>query len=198
MFSVTLNEAIEMRRGGFLAKAYQGLSVSTALCLRLTDPLAVLLRAFSEHANHYGTAPNVAPLDPVNFQSSKGKSCAKMSNLLSCVLLTQRANFLHKIGDLQELVEYLGRDFCGTVEELVTGAAGDSPGLWETAGTDHFDLNTCLRESFVLLKSFLRALPEGQLAAFERSVTASMEAPCLKSPAQPAIRHRRAAQFASE
>jgi len=199
MFSVTLNEAIELRQGGLLEKAYQALRVSSALCLRLTDPLSAMLQAFSKHAGHYGTAPSVAPLDPVNFQSTRGKSCAKMNHLLSCVLLTQRANFLYKIGDLQELVEYLGRDFCHAVEELVPGANGHSAGFWEAASTDHFDLNTCLRESFVLLKSFLRALPEEQLAAFKSSVTAQMDVPCAKATPRPvAIRHRRTHQFASE
>lgn len=199
MFSVTLNEAIELRRVGLLGKAYQALCVSPALCARLTGPLSALLRAFSEHANHYGTAPNTAPLDPVNFQSNRGQGCARMNSLLSKVLLTQRAHFLRKINDLQELVEELGRDFCESAEELVTGKASEPARLWEAAGTDHFDLNTCLRESFVLLKSFLRALPEDQLCVFERSVTTQMNMPSSEPDTrQPVIRHRRTPQFAGE
>jgi hypothetical protein len=199
MFSVTLNEAFELRRAGLLAKSYQALCVSQALCARLADPLSALLGAFSEHASHYGTAPNAAPLDPANFQSTRGQSCARMNNLLSRILLTQRAHFLHKIGDLQELVEDLGRDFCRSAEELATGVAGDAARLWEATNAAHFDLNTCLRESFVLLKSFLRAIPGEQLSAFECLLTTHMNTPCPKPAArQPVIRHRRMPQFAGE
>ncbi len=199
MFSVTLNEAIELCQGGFLAKSFQALCVAPALCARLTDPLSALLRAFSEHASHYGTVPNTAPLNPANFWSSRGQRCARMSNLLSHVLLTQRAHFLHKIGALQEMVEDLGRDFCNCAEELATGVANDPAMLWQATNADHFDLNTCLREAFVLLRSFLLVLPEDQLPVFERSVTRQMRAAGSESPArQLVIRHRRMPQFAGE
>jgi len=34
----------------------------------------------------------------------------------------------------------------------------------------HYDLNTCLREAIVVFKSFLIALPEDQLGAFQNAV----------------------------
>lgn len=184
MFSVTLNEALELRRGGLLAKAYQALRVSSALCSRLIVPLSALLDAFADHASYYGTAPSVAPLDPANFQSSRSRGCARLSNLLGRILLTRRAHFLHKITDLQELVVDLGSDFCNATEELASGAAPNPSSLWEAADADHFDLNTCLRESFVLLKSFLRAIPEEQLSVFENSVISRRNASHLGPPPQ--------------
>jgi hypothetical protein len=174
MFSVALNEAIDLHHAGLLMKSLQALRVASALSARLTEPLTALLGAFSDHAGHFGTAPSVAPLHPANFLSSRGQGCARISSLLSRVLLTQRSTFLHKIGDLQELVEDLERDFYRSVEALVTHN-GDNPArLWEAAIVDHFDLNTCLRESLVLLKSFLRAIPEEQVSVFEGSVTTRM------------------------
>jgi hypothetical protein len=61
----------------------------------LTQTLAGLLRALSEHAKHYGTIPNAALLDPANFQGQRGQRSARMSSLLDHVLLSQRLQFLH-------------------------------------------------------------------------------------------------------
>ena len=49
---------------------------------------------------------------------------------------------------------------------------------WEILDASHYDLNACLRESVVLFKSFLHALPEDQLQEFLSTVqeqTASAE-----------------------
>jgi hypothetical protein len=199
MLSITLNEAIELRQAGRLTKSFQTMCVAPALCERLTDSLSALLRALGEHANHYGTVPNAAPLDPENFNSTKGQRSARMSSLLSHVLLTQRAQFLHKVGTLREMVEDLGRDFQESAEELASGAAAAQAMHWQATDTDHFDMNTCLREAIVLLKSFLLALPEDQIPAFQRTVSSQMLPPKSKSPArQLVIRHRRMAQIAGE
>jgi hypothetical protein len=199
MLSITLNEAIELRHAGRLAKCCQTLCVTPALCSRLTDYLSALLRALGEHANHYGTVPNAAPLDPANFNSPKGQRSARMSSLLSHVLLTQRSQFLHKVGTLEEMVEDLGRDYCDSAEDLSSGTAIDPAMLWEAADAEHFDMNTCLREAIVLLKSFLLALPDDQIPAFEHTVSCQMLAPKSKPAArQFVIRHRRTAQIAGE
>lgn len=199
MFSVTLNEAIHLHQAGFLIKSLQALSVCPSLCTRLTKPLTALLGAFNEHASHFGTTPNVAPLDPSNFESSRGQGCARISALLSRVLLTQRSTFLHKIGDLHELVEDLERDFCRCAEALVSRDTDNSGRLWQATSLDHFDLNTCLRESFVLLKSFLRAIPEEQLSVFEGSVASLTSLPSPKSAGrQRPLNPRRMPQFARE
>jgi hypothetical protein len=44
---------------------------------------------------------------------------------------------------------------------------------WKMLDCLHYDFNTCLRETEVVLKSFLRALPSEQLPAF----AAELEAP---------------------
>lgn len=199
MLSITLNEAIELRHEGRLTKCFQTMCVTPALCSRLTDSLSALLRALGEHANHYGTVPNAAPLDPANFNSSKGQRSARMSGLLSHVLLTQRSQFLHKVSTLEEMVDDLGRDYCDTAEDLSAGAATDPAMLWQAADEDHFDMNTCLREAIVLLKSFLLALPEDQIPAFQRTVSSQMLAPKAKPPVrQSVIRHRRMTQIAGQ
>ena len=85
-----------------------------------------------------------------------------MSDLLSRVLLTQRSQFLHKIGTLEEMVGDLGKDFRLTVENLSSGASTPDAD-WRVVDAAHYDLNTCLREAIVLLNPFLLVLPEDQL-----------------------------------
>jgi len=58
--------------------------------------LSGLLRALYEHAKHYGTIPNAAPLDSANFQGQKSQKSARLSNLLSHVLLSHACSFSTK------------------------------------------------------------------------------------------------------
>jgi hypothetical protein len=97
------------------------------------------------------------------------------------------------------MVEDLGRDYCDSAEDLSSGTAIDPAMLWEAADAEHFDMNTCLREAIVLLKSFLLALPDDQIPAVEHTVSCQMLAPKSKPAArQFVIRHRRTAQIAGE
>jgi hypothetical protein len=200
MLSVSLNEALALRREGRLMMCCEAVSVTLSLCSRLTEPLASLIRVLSEHAKHYGTVPNAAPLDPQNFQTVKGQRSARMSGLLSKVLLSQRTQFLHKVGTLQEMVENLGKEYCASAEELATGSAADPFLLWNTIDAAHYDLNTCLRETIVLLKSFLRALPDDQLGNFQKSVIGAWRAAAQESDSSTArhLRHRRIAHSAGK
>ncbi len=199
MLSVSLNEALELRREGRLSKSCQAVHVTPELCIRLTGPLAALIRILGEHARHYGTVPNTAPLDPENFQSPKGQRSARLSGLLSRVLLSQRTQFLQKLGTLQEMVEDLGKDYCTSAEELSAGVSTDPAASWKIVDAAHYDLNTCLRETIVLLKSFLRALPEDQVSGFQKSVAESWDAAArVPRPAANFLRHRRIAHIAGE
>ncbi len=178
MFSINLDEALGLRTDGRIAKAQQVLSVSSALCQRLSAPLVSLLRAMLRHARHSSTAPNLASLDPQNFQNSRSQRVARFNNVLSKVLLTRRSQFLHKISTLTELVEELTDKFEASSEEIFEGDPVHPDGDWEVLDGCHYDLNTCLRETIVLFKSFLHALPENQLQEFLSTVqeqTASTE-----------------------
>jgi hypothetical protein len=199
MFSVSLNESIELRQHGILGKAAQNMEISSGLCGLLTRPLTCLLRALSEHAKHYGTMPNAAPLDPANFVGHKGQRSARMNGLLSHVLLSHRQQFLHKASTLCEMVEDLSKDYCEAADDLAEHTATDPRGAWDTVNADHYDLNTCLREAIVLFKSFLIALPENQLGAFQTTVREQSGAQELEAPVrQFLIRHRRMTQIAGQ
>jgi len=166
MFSVNLDEALGLRRDGRVAKAQQVLSVSSALCQRLTSPLNSLLHSMLLHARHSGTAPNLASLDPHNFQNCHSQRVARFNSVFSKLLFTRRSQFLYKISTLTELVEELTGNFLASSEEILAGDSLDSDRDWDVLDASHYDLNTCLRETVVLFKSFLHALPESQLQEF--------------------------------
>jgi len=198
MFSVSLDEALELRRTGHPAKSCQALFVTPALCNRLVEPLSALLRALAEHAKHYGTVPNAAPLDPSNYQSSRMQRAARMSALLSHVILSHRAQFLHKLSTLHEMVTDIGKDFADAVAELSDPPLDDREAFWRTADSSHFDLNTCLREAVVLFKSFLVAIPAQELPGFERTYRSQLRGKPREDSRPRLLGPRRMAPIAGE
>ena len=199
MLSVPLDEAITLRQLGHSGKSLQALGITSGLCKLLTQTLAGLLRAVSEHARHYGTIPNAAPLDPANFQGQKGQRSARMSSLLNLVLLSHRLQFLHKVSTLEEMVEDLGQDFRHAANDLAGGTYLNPKKMWAELDADHYDLNTCLREAIVVFKSFLIALPESQLGVFQNTLRRQSQPQEAGLPSTlHVIRHRRMPAIAGE
>jgi hypothetical protein len=182
MFSVSLNEALEFRRIGKLGQSCRSIFVIRDLCARLALPVEGLLHTLGEYAKHFGIIPNTAPLNAANFRGSREQHTARMNDLLSHVLLTQRSQFLHKINTLEGMVFSIRSDFCEIASDLGSGASDAPSSDWRTLEDAHFDLNTCLREATVLLKSFIVVLPDSQLGAFQKSIDAQMLAPYDTAP----------------
>jgi len=187
MFSVSLNEALELRRIGKSGQSSQAIFVVPALCTRLARPVEGLLHTLGEHAKHFGIIPNTAPLDASNFRGSREQHIARINDLLSHMLLSQRSQFLNKIDTLEEMVLSIRKDFCEVASDLSSGASAAPSADWRALDDAHFDLNTCLREAIVLLKSFIVVLPDDQISAFQKSINDQMLAPHDAAP----IRRRR-------
>jgi len=198
MLSISLDEAIALREKGLLGKARGAAAVTAGVSQLLLKPLAAMLRALCMHARHYGTAPNADPLDPANFRGLRRQRAARMSVLLSHVLLSQRSQFLHKIHDLLEMVEDIEKELGTALEEVVDGTSISPREVWLELDSLHYDLNTCLRETIVLLKSFLHVLPGEEVAAFQeeaRRLPPEASAPAFRSRD---IRARRPAMIAGK
>jgi hypothetical protein len=170
MFSVNLDEALGMRQAGRLSLAHQLLSVAPALCQSLASPLLGVLNAMRVHTRNFGRAPNLVPLNPEHFLNSRNQRVARFNCLFAFLLLTNRSQFLYKIAALAKIVEELGQGFQSAVQTLEEGLTPRPDRYWDILDAAHHDLNTCLRESVVILKCFLHALPEEQLADFQYSL----------------------------
>ncbi len=170
MLSVSLNEAISLRENGDFQRANQEIGVVGELCSRLALRINAVLHAMGQHARHFGIVPNLSLLDATNFQSERGQRAARYNNLVSHVLLSERSQFLYKLNTLEELVDGLSDGFIEIAGELADGLSTIPLRLWQFLEQTHFDINTCLRETDVLLKSFLLVLPEEQLAGFDFTI----------------------------
>lgn len=178
MLSLTLDEAISLHNRGSQRKAVQNIAIVPALCGRLTHYLRGLLCSLELHVKDNGLVPNVASLDPAHFLRQRDKYLARKNALLGRVLLTRQSAFLFKINMLQEMVCRLGDDLCDSAKALLSaGARTAYSGRWADMDTGHFDLNTCLRELLVMLRCFLRVLPDNQVSGFEETVAIQMAAP---------------------
>ena len=180
MFSINLDEAFGLRRAGRLDKAYMALSITPALCKRLAGNVEVLLRALLAHAKHFHITPNISPLDPDNFQQNLSRRAAHFNRLCSHILLTQRSQFVHKISTLLELMEDVSIIFSSAASELHENGSLHPERAWDVLDASHYDINTCLRESIVLLKSFLNALPEEQLPEFNAALQKQAFSPATR------------------
>jgi hypothetical protein len=170
MFSVALNEAIGLHRQGDWEKGIRGIEIAGEFCARLALGINAVLHAMRQHARHFGIVPNMALLEPANFHSERAQRAARHSNLVSHVLLSERSQFLNKLNTLEEMVDELGDSFIEATDRLAERIFLKPSGLWKFLDLYHFDLNTCLRETCVVLKSFLLVLPEDQLDKFDFTV----------------------------
>jgi hypothetical protein len=176
MLSISLDEAIGLRDSGDVTRSCLAVSVIPAFCVRLTDLLQGMLHSLEEHTKRFGVRPSVTPLNPDYFQGKRERRCALKSCLVNGPISSQRAQFSTKISTLCKMVANLALDLSNAAGELTSYSAAAHPApLWATLDTGHFDLNTCLRESMVLLKCFLRALPDDQLQQFQETVTTHRE-----------------------
>jgi hypothetical protein len=177
MLSVSLDEAIGFHSNGLVAKSLQIVLIIPALYTRLSNLLDGMLGSLREHTRRYGLLPSVEPLNPANFRGQRERRSALISAQLTSILLSQRARFLNKISTLRKMLFDLRKDFCQAAQELCLERGGDERALlWASMDTGQFDLNTCLRELLVLLKCFLRVMPDDHLVGFQKTVTSRTNA----------------------
>jgi hypothetical protein len=166
MLSVSLDEALAQRARGELVCAQQQVAITSDLLLRLTSTLSNACTVLSERGKLVSNLPLVQPLHSEFFRGDAGQSAASWNSLLHNVLLGERSRFFHKLRILSNTVEHLGSEFQQNAHEIAAGLSVKPAASWNELDSLHYDLNTCLRESEVILKSFLHALPAEHLAAF--------------------------------
>ncbi|MGH9704353.1 MAG: hypothetical protein ACRD4K_13345 [Candidatus Acidiferrales bacterium] len=165
MLSITLNEALSMQAQGSLVRANLLIFNTEELLDRMTNPLLALLAGMNSHGRHFGTLSSVAALNPEFYRSETAQRAATWNALLSHVLLNDRSRLFHKLCALSNIVEELAGKYHDAAGQIIESSASEEEQPWATVEILHYDLNTCLREAIVILKCFLQALPESELAA---------------------------------
>jgi hypothetical protein len=167
MMSVSLDEALAQRARGELVCAQQQVAITSDLMLRLARILIGGCAVLSERGKHVVNLPLVQPLHTEFFRGDTGQSAASWNSLLHNVLLGERSRFFHKLRILSNTLEHLGTEFQQAAHDIAGGTCVQPVACWNHLDSLHYDLNTCLRESEVILKSFLHALPADQLSLFD-------------------------------
>ncbi len=172
MASIALDEAFSARDRGVLVLAREQVAISAELTARLAVQLLEALRALQEYGRKSRKYPQVTALNSDFFRGAAAQRIAAMEELMHRLMPSRRARFTHKVEALGQAVQELSKDYRAVAEEIATGASTDPASHWEAMELLQYDLNTCLRETIVILKSFLLTLSSGQFEAFQERLTA--------------------------
>jgi hypothetical protein len=166
MLSVALDGALSLRARGELVCARQQLAVAAGLLERLCCSLVSFCEALANRGRYSSDIPRVEPLNAGFFRGTAGQSAAGWNGFLHWILLGDRARFIHKLKILSETLQRLENEFADAAYEIINNSSAQPSGRWRCLDAVHYDFNTCLRETEVVFKSFLRSLPIDQLVSF--------------------------------
>jgi hypothetical protein len=172
MMNVALDEALSLRTCGKLICARQQVSVAADLLERLSPALVSLCETLSARGQRVSQLPAVEPLNAEFFRSRTAQSAASWNGILHHVLFSVRSRFFHKLRILSHTIEQLDREFQDAASDVSKGLSVRPNDCWQRLDILHYDLNTCLRETEVVLKSFMRILPDEQLPALASELDA--------------------------
>lgn len=137
---------------------------------RLAIRLCLVIRTIKEHGSHFGTLPNVTPLSSSNFRGATAQKISTMSGLLAKLVFSGRTRFFHKLNSIEEIIGELQTE----ARAIVTDVADRNPAFpdhaWRELEVLGYDLNSCVGETTVILKSFFCALPPEELEPFRRKL----------------------------
>ena len=184
ILSVTLDDALTLCKQGLLPPARQQAVVFADLFERLAGCLRGVLRALYEHGHHFGTLPNVAPLHSVFFRSARSQQIARTNSLLSFLVLRGRTRFFRKLGALEQIVADLNKDAHSIVGDVAKANSFRLVKQWQGLEILHYDLNTCLCETTIMLKSFFCVLPGDELKEFRPRLVFLVPAMAARSKRQ--------------
>ena len=177
MFSIAVNESFALRRSGSLVRAREQVGTTAGVMHRFTDQLSHLLDVTIQQARESSHAPRVAPLNPAFFRWPISRRLASWESAIDLVLPTRGLRFRRKLNALLRSVNHLAGEFHYAAREISEGSSVHPESHWEALDSLHYDLNTCLRETIVVLKSFLLGLSSDELDAFCRRLGCPVAAP---------------------
>lgn len=184
ILSIALDEALALCERKEFERAQECSVVFADLFDRLAIRLSLVIRTIKEHGSHFGTLPNVAPLAASNFRGTTAQKIATMSGLLAKVVFSGRTRFFHKLNSIDEIVEELQKETRCIVNKVAEGSSMFPDRAWRDLEVRGYDLNTCMGETTVVLKSFFCALPPEELEPFRRRLVTLVPALLTADPGQ--------------
>jgi hypothetical protein len=170
ILSISLDEALSLCKGGQFDSARERTIVIAGLFDRLAIRIGHVLGTIKDHGAHFGTLPNVKPLSPSNFRGATAQKVSLMDNLLAKVLFRERTRFFHKLYSLGEIIGGLQKEARAIIAGISDGASQFPDLAWQQMEVLGYDMNTCMGETTILLKSFFCALPPEELEAFREKL----------------------------
>jgi hypothetical protein len=172
--NVTLDEALCLCRQGDIGLSFEQAVVFGGLFDRLALRLRMILSAVKERGAHFPILPRVTALVPGNFRGAKSQKISRTNSLLANVVFHARTRFFHKLYGLSEITEELQEGVREVIDEFDPHSLPATNEAWQRLEVFAYDLNTCTSEVTVVLKSFLHALPDAELAGFQQELTAQV------------------------
>lgn len=182
ILSITLDEALSLCKGGQFDSARDRVAIIASLFDRLAVRVGHVIRTIRDHGVHFGTLPNVKPLSPSNFRGAAAQRVARMNSLLAKVLFRERNRFFHKLQSLEEIVDDLHQEARAILEEIAEGLSQFPDGAFQLLEVLGYDLNTCMGETTIILKSFFCALPPEELDTFRQRLGELVPSPFSVDP----------------
>jgi len=139
---------------------------------RLSGRLRGILCTLAEHGRHFGSQCRVAPLQIDLFRSEHAQYVVRANSLLSLVSLRRPSRFFRKTAVIDELVGLLQQNTREIVAGITEGTSLSLPEQWQRLEVLHHDLNICLCETTIVLKSFFCALPSVEILPFRKRLLA--------------------------
>jgi hypothetical protein len=185
MMSVALDDSLSLRSRGELVCARQQVAVATSLLEALAASLTSFCRTLQYRGKSIAGLPAVKPLNPNFFRGNTAQSAASWNEIIHHLLFRRRSRFFHKVRILSDMLHELDHEFRESAGDIAKGMDTQPVASWLKLDDLHYDFNTCLRETEVMLKSFLRVLPSEQVPGLARDLDAVPMATPL--PAKPRL-----------
>jgi hypothetical protein len=177
ILSISLDEALSLCKGGQFDSAKERVTIIAGLFDRLAVRVGHVISTVRDHGVHFGTLPNVMPLSPSNFRGATAQRVAIMNNLLARVVFRERTRFFHKLHALGEINEDLQTEARAILAGIADGASEFTDQAFQVLEVLGYDLNTCMGETTIILKSFFCALPPEELETFRQKLVNLVPSP---------------------
>jgi hypothetical protein len=177
ILSVALDEALSLCEDRKYSHAVERATVFGELFDRLATHLSTIVRGIKNHGSHFGILPSVTALSASNFRGTAAQKISTMNSLLAKVLFRSRTRFFHKLHSLEEIIDALQGQVHTVVDTICHDSVREPDREWRELEVLAYDLNTCMGEAIIVLKSYFCALPPAELESFRKKLAEQVPAP---------------------